>query len=105
MKILFLGEIGVGQTSLMRMRALAKLGHDVRACTQSSHGCKRLGANASFNAGCSEVQSLPRSTFEFLKRRAHFIRTWFGLKSRILLLETLAALRKLGARGSFTLRR
>lgn len=30
MKILFLGEIGVGQTSLMRMRALARLGHEVR---------------------------------------------------------------------------
>ena len=30
MKILFLGEIGPGQTSLMRMRALKRLGHDVR---------------------------------------------------------------------------
>lgn len=30
MKILFLGEIGVGQTSLMRMRALERLGHTVR---------------------------------------------------------------------------
>lgn len=30
MKILFLGEIGPGQTSLMRMRAFARLGHDVR---------------------------------------------------------------------------
>lgn len=30
MKILFLGEIGEGQTSLMRMRALARLGHQVR---------------------------------------------------------------------------
>ncbi len=29
-KILFLGEIGPGQTSLMRMRAFARLGHDVR---------------------------------------------------------------------------
>lgn len=29
-KILFLGEIGQGQTSLMRMRAFARLGHDVR---------------------------------------------------------------------------
>ncbi len=29
-KILFLGEIGAGQTSLMRMRALERLGHDVR---------------------------------------------------------------------------
>src|ERR1700683_4753945 len=29
-KILFLGEIGLGQTSLMRMRALARLGHTVR---------------------------------------------------------------------------
>lgn len=30
MKILFLGEIGAGQTSRMRMRALERLGHDVR---------------------------------------------------------------------------
>lgn len=30
MKILFLGEIGPGQTSLMRMRALERLGHTVR---------------------------------------------------------------------------
>ncbi|THD77670.1 MAG: hypothetical protein E7812_12985 [Phenylobacterium sp.] len=29
MKILFLGEIGVGQTSRMRMRALERLGHEV----------------------------------------------------------------------------
>lgn len=29
MRILFLGEIGPGQTSLMRMRALARLGHEV----------------------------------------------------------------------------
>jgi spore maturation protein CgeB len=30
MRILFLGEIGYGQTSLMRMRALQRLGHEVR---------------------------------------------------------------------------
>ena len=30
MKILFVGEIGLGQTSLMRMRALERLGHHVR---------------------------------------------------------------------------
>ena len=30
MKVLFLGEIGVGQTSLMRMRAIERLGHTVR---------------------------------------------------------------------------
>ncbi len=30
MKVLFLGSIGVGQTSRMRMRALARLGHAVR---------------------------------------------------------------------------
>ena len=29
MKILFLGEIGEGQTSSMRMRALKRLGHEV----------------------------------------------------------------------------
>jgi spore maturation protein CgeB len=30
MKILFIGEIGLGQTSLMRMRAFERLGHQVR---------------------------------------------------------------------------
>jgi len=30
MKILFIGEIGLGQTALMRMRALARLGNEVR---------------------------------------------------------------------------
>src|SRR2546430_1322753 len=30
MKILFLGQIGSGQTSLMRMRAFERLGHTVR---------------------------------------------------------------------------
>ena len=30
MRILFLGEIGKGQTSLMRMRALERLGHTMR---------------------------------------------------------------------------
>ena len=29
MKILFLGAIGEGQTSLMRLRALRRLGHEV----------------------------------------------------------------------------
>lgn len=29
-KILFLGEIGIGQTSLMRMNAFARMGHDVK---------------------------------------------------------------------------
>ena len=28
-RILFLGQIGIGQTSLMRMRALQRLGHTV----------------------------------------------------------------------------
>jgi hypothetical protein len=31
MKILFIGEIGPGQTALMRMRALARLGNEVRS--------------------------------------------------------------------------
>jgi GTPase SAR1 family protein len=33
MKILFLGQIGSGQTSLIRMRATEQLGHVVRGVT------------------------------------------------------------------------
>jgi spore maturation protein CgeB len=40
MKILYLGEIDPGQTALMRMRALARLGHSVR-CVHTSQSWKR----------------------------------------------------------------
>lgn len=41
MKILFLGQVGPGQTSLMRMRALGRLGHTVRG-VHTSDGWSRV---------------------------------------------------------------
>ena len=43
MKILFLGDIGIGQTSRMRMRAFERLGHTVRGVTPARRGKRVTG--------------------------------------------------------------
>jgi spore maturation protein CgeB len=99
MKILFLGEIGVGQTSLMRMRALTRLGHDVRGLhtikpwLQASWSQRRL--QRWLQRG-PVIAAINDSVFK-AARAFHPDMVW-AEKQEFLHLETLAALRKLGAR-------
>jgi spore maturation protein CgeB len=99
MKILFLGEIGPGQTSRMRMRALGRLGHDVRgvntvtpwksASWLKRQAQRRLGRGAVVNEINRSVLATAR---EF---HPHLV---WAEKQEFLRVETLAALRGLGAR-------
>jgi hypothetical protein len=99
LKILFLGEIGVGQTSLMRMNALARLGHAVQgvhtieAWKWASWLKRRLQRR--LNRG-SVIDDINRSVLE--AARAFRPDLVWGEKQEFLRVETLAALRQMGAR-------
>ena len=98
MKILFLGEINPGQTSLMRMRAMTRLGHIVRGVNTiepwksvswvSRQVQRRLG-NGSVVSQIN--QSVLAAGREF---RPDLI---WAEKQEFLRIETLAALRQTGA--------
>jgi spore maturation protein CgeB len=98
-KILFLGETGVGQTSLMRMRALERLGHSVRAVhtirpwTEASwtkrQVQRRLGRGSVVNCINRLVLDAAR---EF---RPEMV---WAEKQEFLRIDTLLALRSMGAR-------
>jgi hypothetical protein len=94
MKILFLGEIGVGQTSRMRMRALERLGH--------------LVSGVNTNEAWKQAPWLKRQVQRRLQRginRAELDRArqfrpnlvW-AEKQEYLNIETIEELRTLGAR-------
>jgi len=99
MKILFLGQIGEGQTSLMRMKALRRLGHDVvgvhttEAWTQASWFARqwqrRLQLGPIIDAINAKVLATARQFQPDL--------VW-AEKQEYVRVETLLALRKLGAR-------
>lgn len=96
--ILFLGEIGPGQTSRMRMRALERLGHNVRgvdtveplrrASWLQRHLRRRLQLD-------SVVRDINRSVLEAARAVRPDI-VW-GEKQEFLRADTIAELRKLGA--------
>lgn len=99
MKILFLGEIGTGQTSLMRMRALERLGHELRGVhtvepwrrlswTQRQVQ-RRLGRGSAVRQINAEVLEAARAFRPDL--------VW-AEKQEYLGLETLAVLKGMGAR-------
>lgn len=99
MRILFLGEIGRGQTSLMRMRALARLGHDVRgvhtvepwhrASWIQRQAQRRLGRGSVVDAINHEVLQVAREW------RPELI---WAEKQEFLRRDTLESLKGLGAR-------
>ena len=99
MRILFLGEISHGQTSLMRMRALARLGHDVRGVNTSTpwksaswlmrQVQRRIGRG-------SVVDDINRSVLAAARESCPEI-VW-AEKQEFLRVETLEVLRQLGAR-------
>lgn len=98
MKILFLGEISAGQTSLMRMNAFARLGHTVRgvhtieAWKRASWLKRQLQRRLNRGAVIDEINS---SVLE--AARAFRPDLVWAEKQEFLRIETLAAVRKLGA--------
>ncbi len=99
MKILFLGEIGVGQTSLMRMRAFQRLGHEV-AGVHTVEPWRRASWNKRqlqrrFQSG-SVIDEINRSVLEAARDfRPELV---WAEKQEYLRSTTLDQLRKLGAR-------
>lgn len=99
MKILYLGEIGAGQTALMRMRALQRLGHTVRgvhtgeAWARSSWVRRQLQWRAQRGSIVNTInESVLAAAREFLPQMV-----WAD-KQQFLRPETIEALRKTGAR-------
>jgi hypothetical protein len=98
MKVLFLGEIGSGQTSLMRMRALKRLGHTVRG-VHTVEPWKRtpwLKRQIQRRLQCGSVvdeinRSVLNAAREFLPRLV------WAEKQEFLRAGTIQTLRRLGA--------
>lgn len=99
MKILFLGEIGEGQTSRMRLRALARLGHTVhgvdtiepwrRHSWAGRQLRRRLGRGGAIVTVNREVLAAARAF------KPHLV---WAEKQEYLRADTLVELRRLGAR-------
>ena len=99
MKVLFVGEIGLGQTSLMRMRALERLGHVVRGVNtvepwkRAPWLTRQVQRRLAHGSVVSQInQSVLLAAHEF---RPDLI---WAEKQEFLRRETLDALRRLGAR-------
>ena len=99
MKILFLGQIGIGQTSRMRMRALARLGHDVQGVQTHEQwwqaGWFKRQVQRRLHFG-SIVDQINRSVLE--AARAFKPDLVWAEKQEFLRVETIEDLRKLGAK-------
>ena len=99
MKILYLGQIGPGQTCLMRMRALARLGNTVRA-VHTSEPWKRAPwlkrqVQRRLQRG-SVIEEINHYVVEAAREfRPHLV--WAD-KQEFLRVEAIEELRKLGAR-------
>jgi spore maturation protein CgeB len=100
MKVLFLGEIGSGQTSLMRMRAFERLGHTVQGVhtvapwTRASWLMRQLQRRVQRG---SVVDEINRSVLERAREfRPNLV---WAEKQEFLRVETIQELLKLGARS------
>ena len=99
MKILFLGEIGPGQTSLMRMRALARLGHELHGVNtlepwrQLSWTQRQIQRRLGRGSAVSQINAQVLAAARDFRPEL----VW-AEKQEYLSLETLAALKALGAR-------
>ena len=99
MRILFLGEIGPGQTSLMRMRALQRLGYEVRGVhtIEPWRRASWLRRQAQRRVGRgSIIDEINRSVLEAARSFGPDM-VW-AEKQEYLRRETLEAIRALGAR-------
>jgi spore maturation protein CgeB len=99
MKILFLGEIGPGQTSLMRMRALGRLGHTVQGVHTVDPWTRapwvKRQVQRRLQRG-SVVDDINRLILEDARKfRPDLV---WAEKQEFLRAETIEELRKLGAR-------
>ena len=99
MKILFLGQIGLGQTSLMRMRAFERLGHTVRGVhtgepwTRASWLKRQVQRRLQRGSVVDEINS------SVLERAREFRPNLvWAEKQEFLRAETIGKLRKLDAR-------
>jgi spore maturation protein CgeB len=98
-KILFLGEIGPGQTSLMRMNALPRLGHDVRGINtiepwqRSSWPKRQLQRRAQAGSVVDEINASVLAAVSDFRPQL----VW-AEKQEFLRAGTLAAARRLGAK-------
>ncbi len=99
MKILFLGEIGVGQTSHMRMRAFERLGHNVRGVhtIEPWRRASWLSRQAQRRLQRGPIVSHINSAVLDAAREFKPELVW-AEKQEFLKLDTLEAMRKLGAR-------
>jgi spore maturation protein CgeB len=99
MKILFLGEIGEGQTSLMRMRALKRLGHQVcgihtvQPWMRRSWFARQLQRRSQRGPAVTEIN---RSVVE--TARAFRPDIVWAEKQEFLHVDTIEDIRKLGAK-------
>jgi spore maturation protein CgeB len=99
MKILFLGQIGEGQTSLMRMKALRRLGHEVvgvhtnEAWMQASWFARQWQRRLQIGPIIAAINAKVLSAAQ----QFHPDLIW-AEKQEYLRVETLLALRKLGAK-------
>ena len=99
MKILFLGDIGIGQTSRMRMRAFERLGHDVRG-VNTNDGWKRatwLSRQVQRRLQCGEIPESINSSVVDAARGFRPDLVW-GEKQEFVGRDTILELRRMGAR-------
>src|SRR5271169_4930243 len=99
MKIMFLGDIGVGQTSRMRLRAFERLGHTVSGINtneaRKSASWLRRQAQRRLQRGAIP-DSINRSILDYGRRfRPDLV---WAEKQEYLKLETIRELRNIGAR-------
>jgi spore maturation protein CgeB len=98
-KILFLGEIGSGQTSQMRMRALARLGHEVRGVQTHEPWRRAPWLKRQIQRRLQRGSIVDKINFSVLQAAQQFKpELVWAEKQEFLSVETLEKLRKLGAR-------
>jgi hypothetical protein len=99
MKILFLGQMGFGQTSLMHMRAFERLGHAVRGVHTIEPWTRAswLKRQVQRRLHCGSV--VMKSIVPSWILHASFGRTWLGPRIRSSCASKFEKLRKLDARS------
>jgi len=100
MKILFLGQIGPGQTSLMRMRAFERLGHTVRGVHTTEPWTRASWLERQMQRRLQRGSVVDEINRSVLKRAREFRPNLvWAEKQEFLRVETIEELRKLDARS------
>lgn len=99
MRILFLGPLGIGQTSQMRMRAFERLGHDVRGVHTNEPWIRASWAKRQVQRRLQRGSAVDEINAAVLTAATGFSpELVWAEKQEFLRVETLEALRALGAR-------